>query len=439
MLRWPAFLRASDTSMSEHAAISETTSSGKVSSLSSSTTPPEQMVHPTAIYVSHRTRIILMLLGILVIAFVLRSVPSIVSTVLLGATLALILSFPVRFLQRYMARKWSILTVTVTLLGITVFLLAMAIPLLINEISQFVTALPSMTETVVHHARSFLQELYDRGWLRQEPDAVVQDAQYGLLDSAQSLTTSALNNLISALSASVGLFITAFGVIFVAIYLLADIPKFYKSYLRLWAPSYRSDAKVLWETMGYSLSRYLSAQLVSILIQGTIAFVGLLLLGVPYALVLGLVQAITAILPYIGAWIAFIPAFIVALTVNWQTALGVGILYLALNQIEGNLITPNLQGNAVKVHPILIFVGVIGGGQLFGIMGAVLAVPTIALIRVGAEFFWLRLRVAEDQPTLLSIMRNDTAAERLNARSDANLEGEEQAAEKINEEAGATQ
>lgn len=385
---------------------------------------PEEMIEPTPIFVSHRVRLIIIAAVVIVFFLVVRSVPTIVSTVLMGATLALILSFPVRFLQRRLSRRLSILIVTLTLLATTIFLLALAIPLLINEITQFVSALPSITETVIRYSRDLLTDLHNRGWIDQDPDEIIQDAQVGLLDSVQSVSVTALNNLVGALSASVGLFITAFGMVFVAIYLLADIPKFYQSYLRLWAPRYRTDAVVLWETMGYSLSRYLSAQVLSLTIQGTLAFIGLYFLGVPYALVLGLVQAITAILPYIGAWIAFIPAFLVAITISWQTALGVGILYLALNQIEGNLITPNLQGNAVKVHPILIFIGVIGGGQLFGIMGAVLAVPTIALLRVGFEFFWLRLRVEEDQPTLLAIMRNDTAEERIHSRSKTAAKGE---------------
>lgn len=385
---------------------------------------PEQMSEPTPIYISGRTRLVIMAAILIVFALIVQSFPTIVSTVLLGATLALILSFPVRLLQRVVSRRLSILIVTVALLAATVFLLALAIPLLVNEISQFVSALPSLTETVVSYTRDALTDLYNRGWIEQQPDEIIDDAQSGLLNAAQSLSVTALNNLIGTLTASVGLFITAFGVVFVAIYLLVDIPKFYESYLRLWAPAYRVDAQVLWDTLGYSLSRYLGAQVLSLAIQGALAYVGLLILGVPYALVLGLVQAITAILPYIGAWLAFIPAFLVALTVSWQTALAVGVLYLSLNQIEGNLITPNLQGNAVKVHPILIFIGVIGGGQQFGVMGAVLAVPTIAIIRVIAEFFWLRLRLNEDSPTLLSPMRNDTAAERLNYRSEA-AEGSE--------------
>jgi predicted PurR-regulated permease PerM len=380
---------------------------------------PHAKAEPTPIYVSQRTRTIVLLAIALLFAILVRSVPGIVSTVLLGATLALILSFPVRLLQRRFSRRLSILIVTLTLLGGTIFTMVLVIPLLIAEITQFVTALPSIVDTVIKYLREFLTELNTRGWVQQQPDEVLEDVRSGLLDSAQSLLGAGLNNLVATLSASVTVFITIFGMVFVAVYLLADIPKFYESFLRLWAPKYRTDAMVLWDTMGFSLSRFLSAQVVSLSIQGVLAFTGLYFLGVPYALVLGLVQAITAILPYIGAWIAFIPAFLVALTVSWQTAVSVAILYLAINQIEGNLITPRLQGNAVKVHPILIFVGVIGGGQLFGIMGAILAVPTIAIVRVAAEFFWLRLQVAEDQTTVLAIMRNDTATERMLARSGA--------------------
>lgn len=389
---------------------------------------PEQMIEPTPIYISQRVRLIIILASVFIVILMLRLVPGIVSTILLGSTLALVLSFPVRLLQKKFSRRASITIVTLTLLSITVIVLSIVVPLLISEITKFVSALPSMVDVIMRHSREFLNDLYERGYIRKSADEILSDVRYGIVDSAQSIIGTALNNLVGTLSASVSVFITAFGVVFVAIYLLADIPKFFQSYLRLWAPDYRTDAKVLWDTMGYSLSRYLSALALSLAIQGMLAFLGLSFLGVPYAVVLGLVQAITAILPYIGAWIAFVPAVLVAFTVSWQTAVGVGILYLALNQVEGSLITPNLQGNAVKVHPILIFIGVIGGGQLFGIMGAILAVPTIALIRVISEFYWLRIRVREDQPTVLALMRNDTATERIHVRSTAAEHGERSAA-----------
>ena len=375
---------------------------------------PEQHTEPTPIIVSHRVRMIILVVSAIALFLLLRSLPGIISILLLGATLALILSFPVRFLQRFVSRRWAITIVTVGLLGLTILALALIIPFLISEITKFVNAMPDLTERLTEYARDTLQNFHDRGWIEQEPDQIIDDAKVGLIDTAQSLFTRTLDNVLTTLSSSVSIFLSAFGMVFVAVYLLADTPKFKNTYLRIWAPQYRADALHLWDTMGFSLSRYLSAQVLSLLIQGTLAFIGLVFLNVPYALILGLFQTVTAILPYVGAWIGAIPAVLIALTIGWETALATAVLYLAINQLEGNFITPNLQGNAVRVHPILIFIGVIGGSSLFGLMGAVLAVPAIAIIRVLFEFFWLRLRVDEDSPTLLSFMRKDTEEERRN-------------------------
>lgn len=373
---------------------------------------PRQMIDPTPIYVSHRVRLIIIIVAVIALVLLFRNLPVLLTTVLLGATLALILSFPVRFLQRYTSRRASIAAVTISLLLGVILSLALIIPFLIGEITRFIEALPATTETITRLATDVLQNAYERGWIEERPDDVIANMRGGLLETGQSIVTSLLDDVLKTLTSSVSMFISAFGIVFVAVYLLADIPKFHDSYLRLWAPDFRTDAEVLWETMGYSLSRYLGALVFSLMIQGTIAFAGLYFLGVPYALILGLVQTVTAILPYIGAFIAAVPAILMALTINWQTAVAVALLYLAINQIEGNLITPNLQGNAVKVHPILIFVGVIGGSQLFGVMGAVMAVPAIAIMRVIFEFFWIRVRVQQDIPTVFAVMRNDTAGER---------------------------
>lgn len=385
-------------------------------------TGPEEMVVPTPIYVSHRARLLINFLVVVALILTFSNLPTITSIVLIGSTVALILSFPVRLLQRRLSRRLSILIVTITTFGGTILTTSLAIPFLLDEINQFVSSLPETTSVIMDQATSWLGAIHDRGWIRQDPEQLLTEAQDGLVQSAQAIFGTILNNVVAALGATVNVVLTTFGALFVAIYLLIDIPKFKDSYIRMWAPRYRVDALVLWDTMGFSLSRYLGAQVLSMALQGVMIFIGLIAIGVPYALVLALVQAFTAILPYIGAWIAFVPAFMVALTISWPTALGVAILYLAMNQIEGNLITPNLQGSAVKVHPILVFVGVIAGGQLFGILGAIMAVPAIAILRVLVEFFWMRLQVYEDAPTLLSIMRNDTAPERIDAKSGSDEE-----------------
>ncbi|MDQ3523710.1 MAG: AI-2E family transporter [Chloroflexota bacterium] len=151
--------------------------------------------------------------------------------------------------------------------------------------------------------------------------------------------------------------------------------------------------------------------MVSITIQGVMAAIGLWLLGVPYFFVLGIWMAVTAILPYIGAFLGGIPAVIIALTISWQLAVVTIVLYVVINQFEGNLITPRIQGNAVRVHPVMIFIAVLLGNALGGILGAIIAVPTLAIVRVLAEFFWVRLRVRGTHDTLLAAIGGDQTTE----------------------------
>ena len=117
------------------------------------------------------------------------------------------------------------------------------------------------------------------------------------------------------------------------------------------------------------------------------------LLGVPYAFLLGLWTAVTGVLPYIGAWLGAIPAVIIALFISPLTALLTAGAYLLINQIEGNILTPRIQGEAVKVHPLLVFLAVFAGGEIAGLLGAAFAVPILAVLRVLIAFFAARLRV----------------------------------------------
>jgi predicted PurR-regulated permease PerM len=102
-----------------------------------------------------------------------------------------------------------------------------------------------------------------------------------------------------------------------------------------------------------------------------------------------------AIIPYVGAWIGYAPAVLLALAISPTRALLTVLLCLLINALVGNVLSPRIQGQAVRVHPVVVFLAVIAGGELFGLPGAVFAVPTVALLRVLYDFFRIRLRVEE--------------------------------------------
>ena len=366
---------------------------------------------PTPIYITPRTRLILIIATVVVFYLLASAAPSIPRLLVLGATVALVLSFPVRVLSRWVSRRWAIFIAVSSTILLSLILLLLLIPFLISEISDFIAVLPEIIDDTRGLVRGGLQEFNERGWIDEDPDELVADLEAGLFERAQIVAESILANLLDALTRSVSILISTFGVIFIATYLLIDIPRFRQTFVNAFTANYRDDADQLWITIGDSLSRYLGGLVVSIIIQGTMATVGLWLLGIPYAFLLGLWMAVTAILPYIGAFLGAIPAVIIAATISWQLTVVTVLLYIIINQAEGNLITPRIQSGAVRVHPLMIFIAVLLGTELGGALGAIIAVPTLAVVRVLAEFFWVRLRVRGPHDTLLSAIGGDAAPE----------------------------
>lgn len=356
---------------------------------------------PTPIYIGQRTRIIMLAAIVIGIVWLAREAPSIPRLLLLGSTVALVLSFPVRLLGSFLPRGIAILVVVGSTIAFSIVALILLIPFIVSEISRFVTNLPETTDAVQDLLRDVLTEFYRRGWMRQNPDSMIDEIQANLIDRGETLAQTLLSNLLATLTRTFSIFITTFGILFIATYLLVDIPRFRENFIHSFSPAYRDDAVHLWYTIGDSLSRYLAGLLISIVIQGTMATIGLSLLGIPYALVLGLWMSVTAILPYIGAFLGAIPSVLIALTISWQTAALVALLYLVINLLEGNLITPRIQGGAVRVHPLLIFVSVIGGSEIAGALGAILAVPALAVLRVLSEFLLKRVQTRQPQDTVL--------------------------------------
>jgi predicted PurR-regulated permease PerM len=156
---------------------------------------------------------------------------------------------------------------------------------------------------------------------------------------------------------------------------------------------YRDDALVLFSDVIEALSRYLTGLLVSLTFQGVASTIALTLLGVPFAILLGIWTAMGAVVPFVGSYIGGVPATIVAFTVSPTKGILTALAYALINFTDGNLIAPRVQGNAIRVSPLFIFLAVIAGGQIAGVWGALMAVPTLAVVRVVFDFLMDRVVV----------------------------------------------
>jgi predicted PurR-regulated permease PerM len=346
----------------------------------------------TPIWISKRTRTVLLLGGLVALVLLMWYSPSVPIMLLGGSALALIISFPVRALSRFMPRGWAILVSFLLLVGLAVLALAVLVPILITQLLSFTSYVSSYTANTEQLLRDLVEPLAERGFLPSTPEEFMANVGQDLLNLAQTIAQQILGGLLGFISGTFNLVLTLFGVIFVAVYLLVNVRNIKATYLRIAPVRYRRDARELWDNFAYSLSRYLSGLGLVAFIQGALTAVALFLLGVPYAILLGTWVSITSIIPYLGAFLGAIPAVVLALFESPTTALLTALVFVTIQQLEGNVLTPRIQGHTLRVPSILIFLAVIAGGEIAGLLGVIFAVPTVAVLRVFFDFFRARLR-----------------------------------------------
>ncbi|CAN5431604.1 AI-2E family transporter [soil metagenome] len=174
-------------------------------------------------------------------------------------------------------------------------------------------------------------------------------------------------------------------IIFIGIFFVID-PETYKNGIALLFTKKRADRinEVL-ETSGNALWSWLSGQFIAMAFVGVIVTIGLMIIGVPLALVLGIIAGLSEFIPIIGPWIGAVPGLLLALSVDAQTAFYTAILYLVVQQIESNIMTPLIQQHMVHIPPAVVILSVVAFGLVFGIAGVILATPlaVIAMVLIG--------------------------------------------------------
>jgi len=131
-----------------------------------------------------------------------------------------------------------------------------------------------------------------------------------------------------------------------------------------------------------TLAQYINGQLIIALIEGTLALIGYLIIGLPNALILALTITVMAFIPFIGAILGALPAILIGITTSFSQALKVVIVLIVVNQLENNLIAPRLHGSRLQIHPLIVILLVMAFVTVFGFLGALFAVPFYVVARV---------------------------------------------------------
>lgn len=214
----------------------------------------------------------------------------------------------------------------------------------------------------------------------------------GLMNGAGGLVGRVGGYAISTISVATSLVLVIIAGVFLAV-----SPRIYRDGLVvLFPPERRASILEAANATGAALKKWLVGQLMDMAVVGVLTGVGLAVIGLPSPLALGLIAGLLAFVPIVGSIAGAIPALLVAAQGGWELMAWTLLVYVIVQQIEGNLIYPFIQKQAVKLPPVLTLFGILGFGTLFGFIGVFVATPLMVVLFVNLRLLYLRETLGED-------------------------------------------
>ena len=275
--------------------------------------------------------------------------------------------------KRRVPRWLAILAIYAVLVAIVVLIGLLVIPPLVSQGSALWSKLPAefnrlQTFLISHKLMTHRVTL----------EEAVQNAPSGSGGNAVGTVLVAISSLIGGMFGLITILILTF-------YLLIEAGAMFEYLVRFVPRGRRGDVAMAARQGVDKVSAWLRAQIILAGVMGTFSAVGLGLMGVPYFYVIALVAAIGETIPIVGPVIGGVAAVAVAISVSPKLALMVGIYFLVLHQLEANVLVPKIMERSVGVSPVAVLVALLVGGALMGLVGAILAIPTAALLSVIIE------------------------------------------------------
>ena len=342
--------------------------------------------------------ILIALWNYLLIFQAIRFVFGIVFPFLLGGAIAFVLNVPMNFLEeklfrnrfvrdkkpfRKLARPMSLILTLIIVIGVVVLVMFVVIP----ELGKTLISLGRTIRLFVPEAQRFLEELFTdnseiQNWLNGlnlDPERMIDSAMSFFQNGAGNVlnsTVSAISSIVSGVTTFVIAFVFSFYILLQKEKLSVQVQKVMHAYL--------SEKHVEWcmevcSLTFRSFSSFLTGQCVEALILGTMFFIVMSIFNMPYAMLVGVLIAFTALIPIFGAFIGCVIGAFLILMVDPLQALGFIIMFLVLQQIEGNLIYPKVVGSSVGLPSIWVLAAVTIGGSLMGVVGMLIFIPIVSV------------------------------------------------------------
>ncbi len=324
--------------------------------------PPEPM-GPVAITI----RVVAVVLVVVLVLAALWLLRGLVLNTFLALLLAAGLLPAARRFEQRMSRPAAAITVNVVAIGAVIVVILLAARPALAAIASFVAAIPDIVDSFA-------------AWL----EGLIGSDAFDQLFTDDVDLTFILGGLLDLTVGTIVVIANVVIIVIIEIFLLIERRHLLDGVLEFMDTEDRPATRYILRTGIESLGKYLRGLFISMAFIGVATAVGMWLIGIPYAIPMGIIAFFTAAIPYIGGLFALIPILIIAATEVGPAAVLLMIGWqVIIQQIEGSVITPTVQGKAISISPLVVMLGVTAGITLGGLVGGIIAIPIAALIGVG--------------------------------------------------------
>ncbi|MGU3472966.1 AI-2E family transporter [Paenibacillus sp. D51F] len=248
------------------------------------------------------------------------------------------------------------------------------IPMVAGQVQELGEHAPELTM----RAKGMVEDFNNTSFL---PDSLRNGIERALVTMEKKLTET-IADFLNNIGAMLNVVFLAFIIPFLIFYMLKDFDVMERTVVTYMPKAHRKHLVRMFKDIDEALGSYIRGQFLVCVIVGLLAYAGYLIIGMPYALLLASIVAVTNIIPYLGPFIGAAPALLMASTVSVKMMLLVVVVNTLCQILEGNVISPQVVGRTLHMHPLSIIFALLVGGELAGIVGMILVVPVFAALKV---------------------------------------------------------
>ncbi len=329
--------------------------------------------------------LIVILLGIAIylyteISYIFTPINTIVNSIITPIIVAYVFYYMLNPLVNFFSKKISrfsasLLAILVGVITVLVVIIGV-VPIIVEQTQNLITAMPRYIEIV----KGYLEEYSDNAYVQVVVEYVNTNLNVSKISERLiSIATSVAQGVVSSISSTASVLVT---MPFVLFFLLKDASQFNKFVISLLPKKFEKPVAETIDEIDDKVGSYIQGQMLVSLCIGVMLFIGYNVIGLHYAFSLATIAAFLSIVPYLGPAIAITPAMLVAASTSWVMVVKMLVVWGIVQFLEGNIISPNIMGRSMNMHPLTVIFVILIGVNISGVVGAILGIPVYSILKV---------------------------------------------------------